>query len=90
MVIEAYAAGLPVITTNWRAIPEIVDETSGILIEPKDSVQLLEAMKKLIEDSDLYQSLRDGVRRKRGLFSSEIWTERFVEYCRSVVRNRRQ
>lgn len=85
VILEAYSAGIPVIATNCGAIPEILDETSGILIEPSDANHLLEAMRRLIEDPELYQTLCTGVRRKRDLFSSKAWTEKFVEYCRSVV-----
>lgn len=36
IIIEAYAAGKPVISTDWKAIPEIVeDKITGILIVPK-------------------------------------------------------
>ena len=34
-IIEAFSLGLPVISTHWKAIPEIVkDQQTGILIEP--------------------------------------------------------
>ena len=89
VILEAYSAGLPVITTRWRAIPELVDEASGILIEPKDSEQLLAAMKKLITDKRLYQSLCRGVAEKRGFFSSERWTHEFVGHCKSVLRHKK-
>ncbi|HLA72646.1 MAG TPA: glycosyltransferase family 4 protein, partial [Steroidobacteraceae bacterium] len=36
VIAEAFAHGLPVISTRWLAIPEIVDESCGILIEPGD------------------------------------------------------
>lgn len=45
IIIEAYVAGLPVITTNWRNIPEIVEDgKSGILIEPRSVEQLKNAV----------------------------------------------
>lgn len=35
IIIEAYSQGIPVITTRWRAIPEIVeDNKTGFLVEP--------------------------------------------------------
>ena len=86
VVLEAYSAGIPVIATRCGGTPEIVDETSGILIEPKDSDQLLAAMKKLIVDERLYQSFRRGVAEKRAFFASERWTDEFVKFCNSVLR----
>lgn len=44
-IIEAYSLGIPVITTRWNSIPEIVEnQKTGLLIEPKSSEALLEAV----------------------------------------------
>jgi glycosyltransferase involved in cell wall biosynthesis len=41
VIIEAFAVGLPVITTRWNAIPEmIIDGYNGRLIDPKNCDQL--------------------------------------------------
>ena len=85
VVLEAYGAGLPVLTTRWRSLPELVDETSGILVEPRDADALHHAMKRLTEDAELYTRLRRGVRARRDEFSDTIWHERFVEFCREVA-----
>jgi len=46
VIIEAYSLGLPVITTNWKAIPEIVENRkTGLLIEPRSTAALVDAMK---------------------------------------------
>ncbi len=46
IIIEAYSIGIPNISTRWQAIPEIVDDyQSGILIEPKSSKSLLDAIR---------------------------------------------
>lgn len=45
-IMEAYSIGLPVITTHWRAIPEIVEQgSSGLLIAPKSTETLVKAIK---------------------------------------------
>jgi len=87
VILEAYSAGIPVISTQCGGTPEIVDETSGILIEPKDPEQLLAAMKRLMSDDKLYQSLCRGVAKKREFFSSERWTNEFVILCKSVLKH---
>ena len=82
VILEAYAAGLPVVSTRWRAIPELVDDgVTGLLVEPRDSSALRGAMLSLVKDEQLYTRLREGVRARRGEFSDEIWSQRFVEYC---------
>jgi len=45
-ILEAYSLGLPVITTHWKAIPEIVKHAeTGLLITPKSTDQLIKAIK---------------------------------------------
>ncbi|MEL6273846.1 MAG: glycosyltransferase family 4 protein, partial [Bacteroidota bacterium] len=45
VIIEAYSIGLPVIATNWKAIPEIVEDgQTGLLIEPRSISALHEAV----------------------------------------------
>lgn len=85
VILEAYAAGLPVIATRKGGIPELVDETSGVLIDACNTRELLSAMQKFRSGRGFRERLREGVLEKRKLFSSAIWTERFVEHCQSVL-----
>ena len=86
VVLEAYGAGLPVVSTRWRAIPELVDDgATGLLVEPRDAGSLRDAMLSLVDNAELYVRLREGVRERRGEFSDEIWSQRFVEHCPGVV-----
>ena len=84
IILESYSVGLPVITTNWMSIPEIVDNSSGILIEPKDVGALREAILTLNRDQEKYACLRESALEKAKQFDSAIWTEKFVEYCRET------
>jgi len=85
VVLEAYAAGIPVIATRWRALPEIVDERTGVLVEPRDAEALRAAMQKLVDEPELYRKLLHGVRGRRSDFSDALWNERFVEMCRELA-----
>lgn len=45
IIIEAYSIGKPVIATNWKAIPEIVDDKrTGVLISPKNYLDFKNAI----------------------------------------------
>lgn len=45
VIVEAFSMGLPVITTRWKAIPELVkDGATGFLIPPRSSVELYQAV----------------------------------------------
>jgi glycosyltransferase involved in cell wall biosynthesis len=54
--IEALLAGLPVVTTNMGAAPEIVDEASGILV-PKGAAALSAALTRLVNEPALRERL---------------------------------
>jgi len=84
-IVEALAAGLPVITTRLGGIPEIVDERCGLFVEPGDANSLYEAMKKVVEDQEYYQQLLQGVELKRREFDSAVWAGRFIEHCRRAA-----
>ena len=84
VILEAYGVGLPVITTRWRTIPEIVDESCGILIEPKNVSQLVNAINELSLNTDLLNRLRGGVSVKREQFDSKYWAQYFVGCCKVV------
>jgi glycosyltransferase involved in cell wall biosynthesis len=53
-VLEAMAAGVPIVATNVDGVPEIVnDNSTGILCAPGDSQALFSAVQQLIIKSDL-------------------------------------
>ncbi len=55
---EAAAAGLPVVATNVNAIPEIVvNEKTGLLVEPGNLDALIRAMRALVESAELRQNM---------------------------------
>ena len=78
VILEAYAAGLPVISTNWQCIPEIVTEESGILVPPRDVDALVSAIRKM-STGDLYQQFRAGARAKASSFDAVRWADVYVE-----------
>jgi len=84
-VLDSYNAGIPIISTDCGAIPEIVDKSCGILVGPGNVDVLYEAMKRLAEDREFYNQLLEGVQKKFGMFSSDIWTDLFVEFCRLLA-----
>jgi glycosyltransferase involved in cell wall biosynthesis len=57
---EALAQGLPVIGTTAGAIPDTVPATAGLLAEPGDVDSLLQALRKIMQDQALRQSLAKG------------------------------
>jgi glycosyltransferase involved in cell wall biosynthesis len=50
IVLEAAAAGLPMLATNVGGIPEIVAGTDTALLPPEDTAALAEAMREVLDD----------------------------------------
>jgi colanic acid/amylovoran biosynthesis glycosyltransferase len=73
VIMEAMATGLPVISTGIGGIPEmVVDNETGVLVEPHDEVALAGAIEKVTNDRSLGQRLgRAGYERAQRLFSIE-------------------
>ena len=72
VILEAFAAGVPVITTRWRSIPEIVeDEVNGLLVSVKSPDVLRDAILRLASDGELYRAVRTNAFRFVRSFSEE-------------------
>ncbi len=56
--LEAMACGTPVITSNTSSLPEVVGD-AGLLVEPRDTAAIAEAMARLFSDDRLAKELRE-------------------------------
>jgi glycosyltransferase involved in cell wall biosynthesis len=73
-ILEAMAAGLPVVASEVGGIPELVDAETGVLVPPEDSTALASAVEKLIEDPGLRARLgAAGRARANERFDLESW-----------------
>jgi glycosyltransferase involved in cell wall biosynthesis len=61
-LMEAMAAGVPVVTTSVSGIPELVDEHSGIVVPPGDTTALARAITTLLDDTELARRLATNAR----------------------------
>jgi glycosyltransferase involved in cell wall biosynthesis len=58
VLIEAMSFQLPIVTTNWRGIPDIVGASGGaFLVEPKQPERVAESLSSLLNDSELRASM---------------------------------
>jgi glycosyltransferase involved in cell wall biosynthesis len=85
LVLSTYYPGIPVIASRWMGIPEIVPDSMGLLVEPRNADALFEAMNSLVEDNTLYNQLCTGVREGRMAFSDKQRADEFVNYSREIA-----
>ncbi len=88
-VLEAMAAGLPVVASAVGGVPEIVDDgTTGVLVPPGDPAALAAAIEPLLADATLRDRLGDAGRaRVRERFDLAQLRRAHVElYTRELVR----
>jgi len=73
VIMEAMATGLPVVSTRIGGIPEmVIDNQTGFLVQPEDTVALAGAIEKVTNDRSLGQRLgQAGYERSQKLFSIE-------------------
>jgi glycosyltransferase involved in cell wall biosynthesis len=62
VLLQAMAAGVPVVAANSRALPEFVGPDNGMLIDPDDSAQLASALHALLAEPARRRSLGAGGR----------------------------
>lgn len=86
-ILEAMAAGLPVIATRAGGIPEIVeDDLSGLLVPPGSPRDLAEALGRVLGDPALARRLGEaGRRRVRERFSLDTWRDRLCSLYEEVA-----
>lgn len=86
VILEAMQCGRPVISTWWRAIPEVVEhEKSGLLVTPRSSEALKAAIMRLIRDPALYLKLCQGARARGEFFRSTVWYDRMAKDLRRLA-----
>lgn len=71
VVLEAFAAGIPVVGSNLGGIAELVEHGgNGLLVEPASPDAWAAALRRLAQDPDLAARLRSAVRPPRSMMDS--------------------
>jgi glycosyltransferase involved in cell wall biosynthesis len=86
-VLEAMAAGLPVVATNVDGSPEVVvDGETGVLVPPADPVALADAICSLLQDEALRVSMAEAARtRVAECFSQEANVAAFEDLYQGLI-----
>jgi glycosyltransferase involved in cell wall biosynthesis len=92
VVIEAMAAGIPVIGTDAEGVPEIIDhERNGMLVPPGDVEALANAMRRLAANHGLRERLGKQARQDTlERYDYRTQTKKFFAFCKAVYENRQK
>lgn len=82
-VIEAFAAGCPVITSKTTALPEVSGD-SAILVDPYDTNDIANAMRSLIWDDDLREEMIEKGLQRAAMYSWQSCAAKTLEAYRKV------
>ena len=83
-IVEAFACGCPVITSNVASVPEVAGD-AAILIEPGSQIALTEAMRRILRDVSLKENLRQKGLARAQLFSWERTARKVLEVYQNCV-----
>lgn len=88
-VIEAMAAGLPIVGTAVAGLPEVVTEgANGLLVPPGDAVRLAEALDRMLRDEALRKACAVANYNKASEWDWSRIAQRFITVCEQVVASR--
>lgn len=86
MILEAFASGVPVVTSNVSSLPEVVGE-AGLLIDPKNPTAIAAAVEKILADSKFAEELKaKGLARVKE-FSWAKMAEQTLAVYQQVLKN---
>ena len=87
VIIEAFQCGLPVVAARMGGVAELVEhEESGLLVEPRSAAEVESAIKRLLDEPELYRRLCEGARRRGDQFRNADWYDRVAADLRSLCR----
>ncbi len=88
VVLEAFAAGIPVIGSRLGGIAELVQhDVNGLLVDPTSVVAWAEALRSICETGELLARLRAGVRMPRTMMKATDEVEAIYAVAKSSRRS---
>lgn len=86
VLMEAGAMGLPVVSSDIIGCKTVVTHDNGLLVPPRDSESLYQAMKSMVEDKPLYARFVARTRHSIGeRFQQKMLWNQYLTFYRSVI-----
>ena len=92
VILEAFAHGVPVISTPVGAIPEVIlPERNGLLVDPGDVPALAAAIHRLVTEPELRSRMGEAARQDHAArFEMNRYLERLSSWWIAVAEGRAQ
>lgn len=81
VIIEALCSGIPVVASDVGGISEAINDTNGILVPREDKSRFLDALKRIIEEYQIYDSSKIAEDAASKYSYSVIGKQFFTLYC---------
>ncbi|MCX5696366.1 MAG: glycosyltransferase family 4 protein [Candidatus Omnitrophica bacterium] len=89
VIVEAFSAGLPVISSDIGGMRELVkDGFNGFLFEPGNIEQLKESLLRIIADEQVLKKLSDNAYASRKEYEFSECVDKFIEIYKEAIRRR--
>ena len=90
VLLEAMAAGVPIVATRVGGIPEVVDEQHALLVPAEDPRAIRDAVRAVLADpAAAEQRARRARQRLATHFGPDVWVERYSGIYRSSLATRK-
>jgi glycosyltransferase involved in cell wall biosynthesis len=88
VVLEAMAAGVPVVAAKVGGLPDLIEEgKNGFFFDPLDSRSMASAMEKILSKNSVADALAERAREEaRKRFRPDVVAQRHVEIYRDVLK----
>ena len=89
VIVEAQAAGVPVVATKVGGVVDIIDDKeTGLLVPPADPQSMAEAVIKLFKDPGLCASIAEkALKKARALYNTVLFTENTLKVYEDALSN---
>ena len=84
VIVEALASGTPVVSTSVGVMPSIMDKNVGIMVQPKNELELEAAILKMLDNYSSYNS-QDLSKFANSYFSEDKMGEQFLNIYQRVI-----
>jgi glycosyltransferase involved in cell wall biosynthesis len=91
VVLEAMAAGLPIVANRVGGVPEILEDgVTGLMVEPRNPEAMAKTIFQLLSNADLRSRLGSAARaRAESAHTPEAYRRALVEFYRETVSSAR-